>query len=32
MELAITVMKETEHEPRRDGKAVPSVGVVVYKV
>jgi ATP-dependent DNA helicase RecG len=31
MELAITVMKETEHEPRHDGKAIPLVGSVVYK-
>ncbi|MDP2797129.1 MAG: ATP-binding protein [Methanoregula sp.] len=31
MELAITVMKDTEHEPRHDGKAVPLVGAVVYK-
>lgn len=31
MEMAITIMKDTEHEPRRDGKAVPLVGAVVYK-
>jgi len=31
MELAITTMRETEHEPRWDGKAVPLVGVVIYK-
>jgi ATP-dependent DNA helicase RecG len=31
MELAITVMNETEHEPRHDGKAIPLVGAVIYK-
>jgi ATP-dependent DNA helicase RecG len=31
MERAIAVMRETEHEPRGDGKAVPLVGVVIYK-
>jgi len=31
MERAIAVMRETEHEPRRDGKIVPLVGVVLYK-
>jgi ATP-dependent DNA helicase RecG len=31
MEMAITVMRATEHEPRHDDKSVPLVGVVVYK-
>jgi len=31
MELAITTMRETEHEPRQDCKAIPLVGVVLYK-
>lgn len=31
MERAIAVMRETEHEPRRDGKHLPLVGAVIYK-
>ena len=31
MEMAVTIMKESEHEPRLDGKVVPLVGVVIYK-
>jgi len=31
MERAITVMRETEHEPRKDGKHLPLVGAVIYK-
>lgn len=29
--MAISAMKDTEHEPRRDGKEAPLVGAVVYK-
>lgn len=32
MEKAIEVMRESVHEPRDDGKASPSVGVVIYKL
>ena len=31
MEKAIEVMRQSVHEPRADGKASPSVGVVIYK-
>lgn len=31
MELAVKVMKGSEQEPRKDGKVVPLVGVVIYK-
>ena len=31
MELAVKVMRQSVHEPRTDGKASPSVGVVIYK-
>jgi hypothetical protein len=31
MELAIEVMRQTVSEPRKDGKASPLVGAVLYK-
>lgn len=31
MEMAIAVMKKTEHEPRKDGKVIPLVGAAIYK-
>lgn len=31
MERAVEVMRQSVHEPRADGKASPSVGVVIYK-
>ncbi|MDO9325686.1 MAG: ATP-binding protein [Methanoregula sp.] len=31
MEMAITAMNETEYEPRNDDKAMPRVGVAVFK-
>ena len=31
MERAIDVMKQSIHEPRKDGKATPSVGAVLWK-
>jgi len=31
MELAITVMRQTVSEPRKDGKLIPFVGAVLYK-
>ena len=31
MAMAIEVMKQSVHEPRPDGKPLPSVGAVLYK-
>ena len=31
MERAIAIMRESEHEPRKDGKTVPLVGVLLFK-
>ena len=31
MEMAIEVMRQSVHEPRKDDKASPKVGVVLYK-